>query len=337
MSRRTPALIAAAVLLPLVLTACSASSSDGDAATEGKASATGEGFPYTVKNCGVTTTYKAPPKRVVTMNQHVTEIMLELGLKKSLVGTAYLDDQVLPKYAKDYASVPVLAKEYPSYEQVLAADPDFVYGGYGSAFTAGDGRGREAFKKSGIETRLNTESCTKGDQPMDTLYEEIREVGRTFGISDRAEAWIEQAKADNAATAKKLADLKPVSVFVYDSGDKTAFTAGGEGIGNELIERAGGTNVFADLDKPFGDASWENVVDRKPEVIVIYDYGATTVEQKKKRLLTDPALADVPAIKNKRFAVMPLSDAVLGVRVPAAVDKLAAQLHPAAVKAATTP
>ncbi|MDF9804062.1 iron complex transport system substrate-binding protein [Streptomyces sp. HB372] len=332
MSRRTPALIAAAVLLPLALTACS--SSDGaTTATGDKAAAKSDGFPYTVKNCGVTTTFKAPPKRVVTMNQHVTEIMLELGLKKSLVGTAYLDDQVLPKYAEDYASVPVIAKEYPSYEQVLATNPDFVYGGYGSAFTAGDGRSREALKKSGIESRLNTESCTKGDQPMDTLYEEIREVGRTFGVTDRAEAWIKQAKADNAATAKKLADLKPVSVFVYDSGDKTAFTAGGEGIGNDLIERAGGTNVFADLDKPFGDASWENVVARKPEVIVIYDYGATTVEQKKKRLLTDPALADVPAIKNKRFAVMPLSDAVLGVRVPAAVDKLAAQLHPGA----TTP
>ncbi|MFG3406047.1 ABC transporter substrate-binding protein [Streptomyces sp. NPDC048142] len=331
MSRRTPALIAAAVLLPLALTACS--SPDGDAATGDKAAAKSDGFPYTVKNCGVTTTYQAPPKRVVTMNQHVTEIMLELGLAKSLVGTAYLDDQVLPKYAKDYASVPVIAKEYPSYEQVLATNPDFVYGGYSSAFTAGDGRSREAFKKSGIETRLNAESCTEGDQPMDTLYEEVREVGRTFGVADRAEAWIKQAKADNAATAKKLAGLKPVSVFVYDSGDKTAFTAGGEGIGNELIERAGGTNVFADLDKPFGDASWENVVARGPEAIVIYDYGATTVEQKKKRLLTDPALADVPAIKNKRFAVMPLSDAVLGVRVPAAVEKLAAQLHPAA----TTP
>ncbi|MCX4709118.1 ABC transporter substrate-binding protein [Streptomyces griseus] len=332
MSRRTPALIAAAVLLPLALTACSASEN-----AEPEAAATSDGFPYTVKNCGVTTTYQAPPKRVVTMNQHVTEIMLELGLKSSLVGTAYLDDQVLPKYAKDYAAVPVLAKEYPSYEQVLAADPDFVYGGYASAFAAGDGRGREALKKSGIETRLNTESCAKTGTPMETLYEEIREVGRTFGVPDRAEAWIKQAKADNAATAKKLADLKPLPVFVYDSGDKTAFTAGGKGIGNELIERAGGVNVFADLDKAFGDASWENVVARKPEAIVIYDYGSTTVEQKKKRLLTDPALADVPAIKNKRFAVMPLSDAVLGVRVPAAVDKLAAQLHPEAVKAATTP
>ncbi|MEU8559956.1 ABC transporter substrate-binding protein [Streptomyces cyaneofuscatus] len=328
MSRRTPALIAAAVLLPLALTACS--TPEGDEPTGNKAAAKSDGFPYTVTNCGVTTTYKAPPKRVVTMNQHVTEIMLELGLTKSLVGTAYLDDKVLPKYAKDYASVPVIAKEYPSYEQVLASNPDFVYGGYSSAFTAGDGRGREAFKKAGIETRLNTESCAKADTPMETLYEEIREVGRTFGVTDRAEAWIKQAKADNAATAKKLKDLKALPVFVYDSGDKTAFTAGGKGIGNELITRAGGTNIFADLDKSFGDASWENVVARKPEAIVIYDYGATTVAQKKKRLLDDPALADVPAIKNKRFAVMPLSDAVLGVRVPAAVEKLAAQLHPAA-------
>ncbi|ONI54335.1 MULTISPECIES: ABC transporter substrate-binding protein [unclassified Streptomyces] len=328
MSRRTPALIAAAVLLPLALTACS--TPEGDEPTGNKAAAKSDGFPYTVTNCGVTTTYKAPPKRVVTMNQHVTEIMLELGLTKSLVGTAYLDDKVLPKYAKDYASVPVIAKEYPSYEQVLATDPDFVYGGYSSAFTAGDGRGREAFKKSGIEIRLNTESCAKADTPMETLYEEIREVGRTFGVTDRAEIWIKQAEADNAATAEKLKDLKALPVFVYDSGDKTAFTAGGKGIGNELITRAGGTNIFADLDKSFGDASWENVVARKPEAIVIYDYGSTTVAQKKKRLLDDPALADVPAIKNKRFAVMPLSDAVLGVRVPAAVEKLAAQLHPAA-------
>ncbi|MCW7991705.1 lipoprotein, partial [Streptomyces platensis subsp. clarensis] len=89
-------------------------------------------------------------------------------------------------------------------------------------------------------------------------------------------------------------------------------------------------NVFADLDKTFGDASWEQVVARKPDVIVIYDYGSTTVEQKKRRLLEDPALREVPAVKNRRFAVLPLSDAVLGVRAPAAVGKLAAQLHPAA-------
>ncbi|MZE56891.1 ABC transporter substrate-binding protein [Streptomyces sp. SID5770] len=318
-------LLPAAALVPL-LAACSAPAERTPAAKAAP------GFPYIVTNCGVKSTFQAPPKRAVTMNQHVTEIMIALGLEKSLVGTAYLDDQVLPAYEKAYDSVPVLAKEYPSKEALLAADPDFVYGGYASAFDAKDGRSRDDLKKAGISTRLNTEYCPSGKTSVDDLYREVTEVGRTFGVPDRAEKWIAGARATVAANEKRLKDLPPVSVFVYDSGDKTAFTAGGKGIGNELITRAGGRNVFADVDKAFGDATWEQVVARKPEVVVIYDYGSTTVEQKKERLLEDPALKDVPAIKNRRFAVMPLSDAVLGVRVPAAVEKLAAQLHPAAAR-----
>ncbi|WP_318210024.1 ABC transporter substrate-binding protein [Streptomyces sp. SJL17-1] len=324
-TRRTPLpltpLLSAAVLLPL-LAACAAPAARTPAAEAAP------GFPYTVSNCGVKTTFKAPPKRAVTMNQHVTEVMLALGLEKSLIGTAYLDDAILPAYKKAYDSVPVLAKEYPSKEALLAADPDFVYGGYSSAFASKDGRSRDDLKRAGIDTRLNTEYCPSGSPSVDDLYREVDEIGRTFGVPDRAETWVREARAAVAATEKRLKDTAPVSVFVYDSGDKTAFTAGGKGIGNDLITRAGGRNVFADLDKAFGDATWEQVVAREPEVVVIYDYGSTTVEQKKKRLLDDPALKDVPAIKNRRFAVMPLSDTVLGVRVPAAVDKLATQLHP---------
>ncbi|MGW2226157.1 ABC transporter substrate-binding protein [Streptomyces formicae] len=323
MSRRHTgirALAAATLLVPLA--ACSSADSDGDTKPAAKAA----GFPYTVTNCGVRTTYDAPPKRAVTMNQHATEVMLELGLEDRMAGTAYLDDKVLPKYAKAYDSLPVVAKEYPSYEKLLAANPDFVYGGYASAFLAGDGRSRSALAKSGIESRLNIEGCAKRPVTMNDVYREVREVGATFGVRDRADRWVGGAERELAATTKKLKGKKPRSVFVYDSGDKTAFTVGGRGIGNDIIERAGGRNIVADVDKSFADASWETVVDRNPETIVILDYGATTVAQKKKRLLDDPALADVPAIKNKSFAVLPLSDMVTGVRAPKAVEKLAAQL-----------
>ncbi|MFD6332697.1 ABC transporter substrate-binding protein [Streptomyces niveus] len=326
MSLRRHALIPAA-LLPLLLPLAACSTTPDPARAKSPAA---DGFPYTVTNCGVKTTFDAPPKRVVTMNQHVTEVMIELGLTTSLVGTAWLDDAVLPEYKKAYDSVPVIAKEYPSKEKLLAANPDFVYGGYMSAFAAKDGRTRDDLKGAGIDTRLNLENCAKGKTSMDDVFREVTEVGRTFGVADRAEAWTAEARTALAATAAELKDVKPVPVFVYDSGDKTAFTAGGKGIGNEMIERAGGRNVFADLDKSFGDATWEQVVARAPEVIVIYDYGSTTVAQKKKRLLDDPVLKDVPAVRNKRFAVLPLSDAVLGVRAPAAVGRLADQLHPEA-------
>ena len=50
------------------------------------------------------------------------------------------------------------------------------------------------------------------------------------------------------------------SVFVYDSGDRTAFTAGGEGIGNDIVRRADGRNIFSDVHRTFADVSWEKVV-----------------------------------------------------------------------------
>ncbi|MGW1937398.1 ABC transporter substrate-binding protein [Streptomyces goshikiensis] len=313
----------AALLIPLA--GCGGSPGSADSAAGADAA---PGFPYTVTNCGVSSTYQAPPRRAVTMNQHATEIMLALGLEEKLVGTAYLDDAVLPAYRPAYDKVKVLAKEYPSKEVLLGANPDFVYGGYSSAFDKAQGRDREGLAKAGINSRLSVEYCTQGPVGLDQLQTEITEVARTFGVPERGAALIgtEQRRID-AVTARVKDKAKP-AVFVYDSGEASAFTSGGNGIGNEIVSLAGGTNVFADLKDTFGDVSWEKVIERKPEVVLIYDYGGTTVEAKKQRLVNDPALAEVPAVKNRRFVVLPLSSAVLGVRVADAVESLGRQLHP---------
>ncbi|MER8089068.1 ABC transporter substrate-binding protein [Streptomyces sp. NPDC058316] len=321
--RRVPLALIPLLLLPL--TGCgSGTGGEGKAETAPAA----DGYPYTVTNCGTKTTFDAPPKRVVTMNQHVTEIMLALGLQDRLAGTAYLDDSILPKYRSAYASTKVLAKEYPSKEVLLGANPDFVYGGYSSAFDKTKGQDRVGLRKDGINTRLNIENCTKGKVGIDQLATEITQVARTFGVPERGKKLLAEERQKIAAVEADLKGSSRPSVFVYDSGDSSAFTAGGKGIGNEIVRLAGGRNVFADLDATFGDVSWEQVIKRKPEVVVIYDYGGTTVAAKKKRLLNDPALADVPAIKDRKFAVLPLSSAVLGVRVADAVRDLAGQLHP---------
>lgn len=326
-SRRALRTTRTAALTSLLLIPLAACGSGGTDASGSKADGgSPEGFPYTVTNCGVKTTFDKPPERAVTMNQHVTEIMLALGLEDRMAGTAFLDDKIVPSYQKAYDKVKVLAKEYPSKESLLGANPDFVYGGYASAFDKTEGRERAALKESGVTTRLNIEGCRK-DISVASLHKEFREIARTFGVPERAEALLKKQDKRLAATADRLKGVKKPSVFVYDSGDSSAFTAGGTGIGNDIISRAGGRNVFSDVNKTFADVSWEKVVQRKPEIIVIYDYGGTPVKAKKKRLLDDPALADVPAIKNKRFAVLPLSSAVLGPRVPDAVDDLARQLH----------
>ncbi|MFG2616638.1 ABC transporter substrate-binding protein [Streptomyces sp. NPDC048507] len=326
MSRSRAALRSLAALALLTpLAACGAPAGAERPAADARPA---PGFPYTVTNCGVTSTFQAPPERAVTMNQHATEIMLALGLQDRIAGTAYLDDSVLPAYRPAYDKIKVLAGEYPSKEVLLGADPDFVYGGYASAFDKAQGRDRETLAKSGINSRLSVEYCTRGPVGLAQLKTEITEVARTFGVPERGAALIgdEQRRVD--AVTARVKDAPKPSVFVYDSGEGSAFTSGGEGIGNEIVALAGGTNVFADLKDTFGDVSWEKVIERRPEVVLIYDYGGTTVESKKRRLLNDPALAQVPAIKNQRFVVLPLSSAVLGVRVADAVESLGRQLHP---------
>ncbi|NLU68459.1 ABC transporter substrate-binding protein [Streptomyces sp. HNM0574] len=316
--------MAAAVLAPLA--ACGGPAPGEAREKPGKAA---EGFPYTVTNCGVETTYQRPPERAVTLNQHATEVLLALGLEDRIAGTAYLDDKVLPRYEKAYRGLKVLAKRYPSLETLLGADPDFVYGGYSSAFDRTQGRDRASLEKSGVRTRLNVEQCAEGRVGVAQLRQEIRETARTFGVPERGEKLLARYDRELASVRKRTEGQERPSVFVYDSGDGSAFTAGGKGIGDDIIERAGGRNVFSGIRKPFADVSWEQVVQRKPEVVLIYDYGGTPVEAKKRKLLSDPALRDVPAVRNKRFAVLPLSSAVLGVRAPAAVGELAEQLHPA--------
>ncbi|WP_079030817.1 ABC transporter substrate-binding protein [Streptomyces ambofaciens] len=316
-------------LSSVLLTAGCGASSDGSGGDAKASTAVPAGFPVTIDNCGVRTTYDEPPARVVTIHQHPAELMLALGLKDRMVGTAFPDSAVLPELRKDYEAIPELAEREPSFERILEAEPDFVYGGYGSAFAENEGRSRTAFTDAGIDTYLNREYCGRKRVTMKDTYDEIRTIGEIFGVPDRADALVADLEGRVDEAAGQVEGEPEVSVFVYDSGDKSAFTAGGRSLGTELIRSAGGTNVFADLDDVFGDVSWEQVVERRPEVIALYDYaGAGSVEEKKRFLLSQPALADVPAVRNKRFVVLPLTATLVGIRSAYAVEDLARGLHP---------
>ncbi len=325
--RRRTAWALAAALTAGLLAGCG--TQESGAAPDADARAATEGFPVTIENCGIRTTYQEPPSRAVTIHQHPAELMLALGLQDRMVGTAFPDSAVLPQYADAFGAIPELAEREPSFETVLEAEPDFVYGGYGSAFDEKEGRSRRAFSDAGIDTYLNREYCGEDEVHIADAYDEIRTVGSIFGVDERAEKLVAELKARVDEATSAVDGVDPVSVFVYDSGDKAPFTAGGKGLGTEIIRLAGGRNVFDDLDAVFGDASWEQVVARKPEVIAIYDYaGSGSVEEKKEFLLAQPALADVPAVRDRRFVVLPLTATLVGVRPPLAVEEIAQALHP---------
>lgn len=325
-SSRRAAGVALAVTLALALLNGCGSASTGAASDTAPHQA---GFPVAVDNCGQQVTVKAPPKKAVGYYQQSVELLLALGLRDVIAATVYPDNPPLPQYAEAYRSIPELSAKDASFEQVLSVDPDFVYGGYSSTFDESAGRSRKAFADAGITTYLNPEYCATKPIMMDDVYAEVRQIADFFGVTDRAQALITDMQHSVSSTQERVSGVQPLKAFVYDSGDATAFTAGHEGIGNQIIQLAGGSNVFADVDDTFADVSWEQVLQRNPDVIVIYDYfGTPSVDEKKAFLRGKPELANVPAIRNDQFAVLTLQDAVLGVRAPFAVEALARQLHP---------
>lgn len=280
-----------------------------------------------LENMGEKLSFPDAPKRAVTLNQHATEVMLALGLEESMVGTAYLDDSILPEYKEKYEKIQVLADKYPSKEVFLSVSPDFAYAGWKSAFGEKALGSREDLAGQGVLTYVQ-ESSNKAAPTLEDVYQDILNIGRIFRVEDRAEAVVNDMR-------KKLEDIQaqigsvsePLNVFVFDSGEDKAFTAANTYL-TSLIAKVGGKNIFDDIDKGWAEVSWEEVVSRDPDVIVIVDYGDTTAEQKQELLLNKAPLADVKAIKNKRFIVLPLSAAAEGIRAPIALQTLAAGLYP---------
>ena len=108
-------------------------------------------------SCGITHTLDRVPERVVTLNQGVTEFMLAMGLEDKMAGTAYLDDEIWPRYAAAFSKIPILSNTYPDEQTLMSVSPDFVIGSYMSAFSE-QCDGESCYKKA-IFTNATVGPC----------------------------------------------------------------------------------------------------------------------------------------------------------------------------------
>lgn len=339
--QRNPRPLLFGLLLVLLLAACVPITSptvteEPMQATEAVAAETGDeaaAFPVTIDNCGLTLTYDAAPQRAVTMNQAATEIMLALGLADHMVGTAYMDDAIRPDLADAYAGVPVLADEYPSQEVLFNAEPDFVYGVYSSAFGDEAAGPRTELQTLNIGSYLSAVACEdKAIRPaqatFDVVFDEIRDIGAIFGVTDRAEALIVELQAQLDDVLATIGDSEPVSIFWFDSGDDEPFVGACCGTPNMIIAAVGAENSFADAEGNWATVSWEEVIARDPAAIVVIEADWSPAQEKIDLLQNTPTYASLSAVQNERFIVIPFSATTLGVRNVDAVVELAKGLYP---------
>ena len=283
--------------------------------------------PVSVDNCGFEVTLDAAPERIVAIKSTSTELLLALGLGERIIGTAFQDGP-LPSELEPEASLTEIAPQMPSEEALLDLEPDFVFSGWESAFTPDAAGDRDELAGLGIGTYVSPAACKEaGYKPaklsFDELFAEITEAGTVFGAADAAAALVAE---QSAMLATVTPDTTGKTALWWSSGDDTPYVGAGIGAPQMMLEALGLTNIAADVNDTWSPLGWEAIVAANPDVIVLVDASWNTADSKKAYLASNPATANLDAVINERYLVVPFAAGEAGVRSVEAATSLSAQL-----------
>ena len=268
---------------------------------------------------------KKAPKKAVTLSQFMTETLLALGLEDKMIGTALMTGEILSEYKEAYDKIPVLEMgegHSVSKEAFIAMEADFVSGWEQSISEESTGSLEELQEREVTPFVSNGLSNTA---TIETVYDDFRLLGKIFDVSERAEEIVLQMQETIKPIVEKTKDIpddKRLKVLIYDSGESEAFV-GGAGLPTDLIKLAGGKNIFSDLDVDYGLVSFESILDRNPDVIVVTDYlSGLPAEKKIENFKKIPGMSELNAVKNNRIYIVNLVEMAPGIRNAKTVEKL---------------
>ncbi|MDO5713360.1 MAG: ABC transporter substrate-binding protein [Tissierellia bacterium] len=270
------------------------------------------------------------PKKAISMSMATTEMMLALGLEDQMVGTAFLEEDILPELKDAYDKVEVLSDKWPSYEVFMSKEPDFATG-WPVPFTK---RGIEHDKITGEGVPIFIPNSFKeADADLEMNFEDLLMYGKIFGKEENAEKLVASQKEKLEKVKEKIKDLPEKSIFVFDSEDEQPFTVF-EGYTTNVLNLIGCKNILAGKgsDQTWGNASWEEIVAGNPESIIVVDYGVSIrntddFDAKVEKIKANPMLKDVDAVKNNSFIRVKLSEITPGVRTVDALTRIAEEIH----------
>ena len=306
----------------------SAALGNGDAATTVSAA-----YPVTIENCGRQLTFDKAPERVVSLWQPQNELLLALGVQEQIVAFAGMYAPLPADLAAAAEGIPSIGESmaWPAKEVLLSQQPDLVISELleGFAFDPAQGRATVAeLEDLGIQV-YSASACTSADYPnkrIETVYTDLENLGKIFGVADRAQALIDEMKARQAEIVVKVADLPTVRVAFYNGGEGPLNILSG-GVWGDTITQANGENVFPN---DIFQISVEEFAAAQPDVIIIGTYPGQEAEPSIAFL--QATFPNVPAVQNNRLYPVPTVETEATVRIIDGFEKIARAIHPEAFK-----
>lgn len=249
----------------------------------------------------------APPTRIVSLNPATTEILFTMGAGPRVIGRTEYD--LWPDSAR---LVPALGGGISvNVEAVLGTHPDLVL-----LYASQDNRSAaDRLRAAGINTvSLKADHIADFRRTTELLGALLHDSARAGTLIDSVERTLDSVRLVTRGY------LRP-KVF-WHIWDSPLITVGSGSFMSELVDIAGGKNVYADISGPSGPIALEDVAKRDPDFILAGPVGAAKIE-------ADPRWRIVRAAREKKILVV---DTMLvarpAVRLGEAAVSLARLLHP---------
>ena len=256
---------------------------------------------------GDTVRVGAVPRRIVSLNPTTTELLYAIGAGTRVVGRTSYDI-----YPAEIRSVADLGQGLrPNVEAVLAVHPDLVL-----LYASADNRAAAG--------RLRASGVATAAYRIDRIADMVRVtllLGQLTGDTGASHRTVDSVRATLDRVRGSTAALPHPSVF-WPLWDAPLLSVGHGSFLNELIEVAGGRNVFADLPQPAPTVAFEELLRRDPDMII-------ASEASKKRLESNDRFRTLRAVREHHVVVVDSTVATgPSARVGASAVLLARLLHP---------
>ena len=249
-----------------------------------------------------------PPSRIISLIPAVTEMLFVIGAGPQVVGVSSFD-----RYPPEVAKLQrVGALLDPDVERILALRPDLV------AVYASQSDLRAQLERAKIPTYVYSHAG------LPDITATLREIGDRVGHS--REGRIAQVR-------KRVASLQPPrTLIVFDRetlGLRGIYASGGVGFIHDMVDAAGGANVFADVKQQAVQATTELILARRPQMIHELRWDPVAPKNPANENTVWHTLGSVPAVRNDRvYFIDQQMTVVPGPRVAEAVELIARTLHP---------
>lgn len=236
----------------------------------------------------------AQPQRIVSLIPAVTETLFAIGAGSKVVGVSTFD--TWPSEVAGLARVGGLID--PDTERILSLRPDLAFL-YGS---------QEELIGQLAKAGISIETYRHGG--LAEIVSSVRAIGRRVGREqqgDELAASIERGIA--AARARSANRPRPSVLIVFGREEgslRTIYASGGVGFIHDMVDAAGGRNVFDDVKRESVQASLESILERAPDVILEVRASAAVrgPEWNDATRKAWATAASLPAVRNNRVHVL---------------------------------